>query len=135
MMAFSLLLDTRQAKAGIVPPDSGFAEQVIMRASMHDVTVNCDMVGEPSGFIKAIVWSDNPVPGGGGPQAYIYAEDYAYPSGFPYPGSGWTKGNSDVLALPAGSANPDVALAAYEDPVFPHNLKYQVVVTYTIGAD
>lgn len=135
LMPFLLAICSLQVHATIRVPDSFFAEQPIFRASLHDVTINCDMVSEPSGFIKAIVWSDNPVGGGSSPQAYIYAEDYAYPSGFPYPGPAWTKGHSDILALPSGSANPDVALAAYEDPNVPNNLVYQVVVTYTIGAD
>lgn len=88
-------LSPHKTFAGLVPPASSFSEVVVATGIVNDATINCDMVSEPAGYVKAIVWSNNPGgfagnPSGYTPSSYLYAEN-------PY-------GNSDILTLPHGAA-------------------------------
>lgn len=107
------ILGATKSRATVVPPASSFPEVKVATQTLYDPTINCDMLFEPNGFIKAIAWSDN-----GTAQSYIYAEDYY--------------GNTSTINLPVGAINPDIAFANYED-LLTSTLVYEVAVTFTIG--
>ncbi len=105
------------ASATVVTPAYNFTENTVATLSMHDPTINCDMVAEYNGvYIKGIVYGDAPT--GGGYQSYLYAED-----GY---------GHTDTYTLPTGAAHPDIAMGC-RDAGPSIGLLYQATVTYTIG--